>query len=162
MVDLGHGHACPLEKIEPEIIQDQRLHHHRCAADDEDIETGKAVCQPLQRLHRAAVAAVRLLDAQKDHQNRQHKGDRGPQKRDAHRRPHAGQDQFLPLDRHIDHRVHEARGVLLKFGTPAHGLGEAYAAPDKQRQACDPGRGLQHRRFVCLPLHDAAPFHSCS
>ena len=35
------------EEIETKIIEDQRLHHHRSAADHKDIQTGKVAGNPL-------------------------------------------------------------------------------------------------------------------
>ena len=159
MVDLRHGHARALEKIKAEVVEDQRLHHHGRAANDKDIEAGEMACQPFERFRHAAVAPVRFLNAQENHQDRQHKGDGRAQKRDAHRRPDTGQEHVLALDGHVDHRIHKALGVPLHRGAAAHGLRKAHAEPHEQRDPDDPRRDFHRFCLAYLLIHGFRSFH---
>ena len=132
MVDLGDGHIGTLEEIETKVIKDQSLNHHRCAANDEDIEAGKVACQPFQRFDKIVIPLVRLLNPEKDHEDRKHKGDSGTEQCDADGGPDAGQQDVLALDAHVDHRGAEALRILFKLHAELHGIDKLQQAAIQQ------------------------------
>ena len=168
-VDLRDAHAGALEEIEDRVVEDEGLHHHRRAADDEDVEAGEFVRDDLDKLHKVVVALVGLLNAEKDHEKRQHERDRRAGQRELNGRPHAGDEERALVVGHVDHGGERAGGVALGVDGGVDDVGELEHEAVKREQrgsrgvqigeiAAQPheGRALENGFAVAAPVR---PFH---